>query len=162
MEGKLKKRSGNKRFIIAASLIILLCAAGFLIYKTFFTEKAASGTNDQSIAVLPFVDMSPAKDQEYFSDGMSEELLNLLSKIPALKVISRTSSFSFKGKNIDVRKIGENLGVANILEGSIRKSGNTIRITAQLIEVRNGTHLWSETYDREMKDVFALQDEISK
>jgi len=162
MEGKLKKRSGNKRFIIAASLIILLCAAGFLIYKTFFTDKPASGSNDQSIAVLPFVDMSPAKDQEYFSDGMSEELLNLLSKIPTLKVISRTSSFSFKGKNLDVRKIGENLGVANILEGSIRKSGNTLRITAQLIEVRNGTHLWSETYDREMKDVFALQDEISK
>ena len=162
MEGKLKKTSAKKRFIITASLIILSCAAGFLIYKIFFTGKAASGTNDQSIAVLPFVDMSPAKDQEYFSDGMSEELLNLLSKIPTLKVISRTSSFSFKGKNLDVRKIGENLGVANILEGSIRKSGNTIRITAQLIEVQNGTHLWSETYDREMKDVFALQDEISK
>jgi TolB-like protein/class 3 adenylate cyclase/tetratricopeptide (TPR) repeat protein len=160
MEGKLKKTSGKKRVLITTSLIILSCAAGILIYKTFF--KAASKTIAQSIAVLPFVDMSPAKDQEYFSDGMSEELLNLLSKIPALKVISRTSSFSFKGKNLDVRKIGENLGVANILEGSIRKSGNTIRITAQLIEVRNGTHLWSETYDREMKDVFALQDEISK
>ncbi len=162
MEGKLKKASGKKRFIITTSLIIFFCAAGFLIYKTFFTEKNATGTNDQSIAVLPFVDMSPAKDQEYFSDGMSEELLNLLSKIPALKVISRTSSFSFKGKNIDVRKIGEDLGVENILEGSIRKSGNTIRITAQLIEVQNGTHLWSETYDREMKDVFVIQDEISK
>ena len=162
MEGKLKKRSGKKRIIIATSLIILFCAAGFLIYKTFFTGKAESGSTDQSIAVLPFVDMSAAKDQEYFSDGMSEELLNLLSKIPGLKVISRTSSFSFKGKNLDVRKIGENLGVANILEGSIRKSGNMIRITAQLIEVRNGTHLWSETYDREMKDVFVIQDEISK
>jgi adenylate cyclase len=162
MEGKLKKSSGKKRFIMATSLIVLVCAAGFLTYKTFFTGKGASGFNDQSIAVLPFVDMSPAKDQEYFSDGMSEELLNLLSKIPTLKVISRTSSFFFKGKNLDVRKIGENLGVGNILEGSIRKSGNTIRITAQLIEVRNGTHLWSETYDREMKDVFALQDEISK
>jgi len=162
MEGKLKKRSGKKRFIITTSLIILVCAAGFLIYTTFFQEKAASRPNDQSIAVLPFVDMSQDKDQEYFSDGMSEELLNLLSKIPNLKVISRTSSFSFKGKNMDVRKIGENLGVANILEGSIRKSGNMIRITAQLIEVREGGHRWSETYDREMKDVFALQDEISK
>jgi len=162
MEGKLKKSSGKKRFIMATSLIVFVCAAGFLTYKTFFTGKGASGFNDQSIAVLPFVDMSPAKDQEYFSDGMSEELLNLLSKIPTLKVISRTSSFFFKGKNLDVRKIGENLGVGNILEGSIRKSGNTIRITAQLIEVKNGTHLWSETYDREMKDVFALQDEISK
>lgn len=158
MEGKLKKTSGKKGIIIATSLIILFCAAGFLIYKRFLTGKA----NDQSIAVLPFVDMSADKDQEYFSDGMSEELLNLLSKIPSLKVISRTSSFSFKGKNLDVRKIGENLGVENILEGSIRKSGNTIRITAQLIEVRNGTHLWSETYDREMKDVFVIQDEISK
>ena len=162
MEGKLKKKSGKRRIIIAASLLILFCVVGFLIYKTFFTGRAESGSNDQSIAVLPFVDMSPAKDQEYFSDGMSEELLNLLSKIQGLKVISRTSSFSFKGKNLDVRKIGENLGVANILEGSIRKSGNTIRITAQLIEVGNGTHLWSETYDRELQDVFAIQDEISK
>src|SRR5258705_2218589 len=162
MQGKLKKRSGKKRFVIATSLIILFCAAGFLIYKTFFTGKVASGSNDQSIAVLPFVDMSPAKDQEYFSDGMSEELLNLLSKIPYLKVISRTSSFYFKGKNEDVRKIGKDLGVANILEGSIRKSGNQIRITAQLIEVAKGTHLWSETYDREMQDVFVIQDEISK
>jgi TolB-like protein len=156
MEGKLKKRSGKKRFIITTSLIILFCAVGFLIYKTFFTDKSPS------IAVLPFVDMSPAKDQEYFSDGMSEELLNLLSKIPTLKVISRTSSFSFKGKNEDVRKIGKALGVENILEGSIRKSGNTIRITAQLIKVRDGRHRWSETYDREVQDVFAIQDEISK
>ena len=162
MQGKLKEKSGKKRSIIAAALIILFCAAGFFIYKTFFTEKTGSGSNDQSIAVLPFVDMSPAKDQEYFSDGMSEELLNLLAKIQGLKVISRTSSFSFKGKNLDVRTIGDKLGVGNILEGSIRKSGNTIRITAQLIEVSKGTHLWSETYDREMKDVFALQDEISK
>jgi TolB-like protein/tetratricopeptide (TPR) repeat protein len=162
MEGKLKKRSGKKQIIIAASLIILIGAAGFLIYSTFFKDKAESSSNNQSIAVLPFVDMSAAKDQEYFTDGMSEELLNLLSKIHGLKVISRTSSFSFKGKNLDVRKIGQNLGVANILEGSIRKSGNMIRITAQLIEVSKGTHLWSETYDREMKDVFALQDEISK
>ena len=162
MQGKLKKKSGQRRSIIAAALIILLCAAGFFIYKTFFTGKTESGSTDQSIAVLPFVDMSPAKDQEYFSDGMSEELLNLLAKIQGLKVISRTSSFSFKGKNLDVRKIGENLGVRNILEGSIRKSGNTIRITAQLIEVSQGTHLWSATYDREMKDVFAIQDEISK
>ena len=162
MEGKLKKKSGKRQITIAASLIILFCAAGFFIYKTFFTGKAESRSNDQSIAVLPFMDMSPAKDQEYFSDGMSEELLILLSKIQGLKVISRTSSFSFKGKNIDVRRIGENLGVANILEGSIRKSGNTIRITAQLIEVSKGTQLWSETYDRELKDIFALQDEISK
>ena len=162
MEGKLKKTQGKKRIIITTSLIILFGAAGFLIYTTFFKEKATPGLYDQSIAVLPFVDMSQAKDQEYFSDGMSEELLNLLSKIPNLKVISRTSSFSFKGKNDDVRKIGKTLGVENILEGSIRKSGNTIRITAQLIKVQDGRHRWSETYDREMKDVFEIQDEISK
>ena len=106
--------------------------------------------------------MSDDKEQEYFSDGMSEELLNLLSKVPDLKVISRTSSFSFKGKNQDVRTIGDALGAANILEGSVRKSGNMIRITAQLIETKNGTHLWSETFDREIKDVFAIQDEISR
>ena len=162
MEGKLKKKSGKRRIITIASLIILLCATGFLVYKTFFSGITEPAPNKQSIAVLPFLDMSPAKDQEYFSEGMSEELLNLLSKIQDLKVISRTSSFSFKGKNEDVRKIGKDLGVANILEGSIRKSGNTIRITAQLIESKNGTHLWSETYDRELKDVFAVQDEISK
>jgi len=162
MEGKLKKRSGKKRIIVTVSLIIVFCAAGFLIFNRFFSDKNETLPYDESIAVLPFVDMSEAKDQEYFSDGMSEELLNLLSKVQGLKVISRTSSFSFKGKNLDVRKIGENLGVENILEGSIRKSGNTVRITAQLIEVSKGTHLWSETYDREMKDVFALQDEISK
>ncbi len=98
MEGKLKKKSGKRRIITAISLIILFCTAVFLVYKTFFTGKAESGSNDQSIAVLPFVDMSPSKDQEYFSDGMSEELLNLLSKIQGLKVTSRTSSFSFKGK----------------------------------------------------------------
>ena len=161
MEGKLKKKIGNRRIIIT-SFFIVFFAAGFLIYKTYFNERSGSVTNDQSIAVLPFIDMSPAKDQEYFSDGMSEELLNLLAKIPGLKVISRTSSFSFKGKNQDVRKIGKDLNVANILEGSIRKSGKVVRITAQLIEVRNGTHLWSETYDREMRDVFAIQDEISK
>ena len=162
MEGKLKKRSAKKSILIITSLIILLGAAGFLIYKNFNTGTVAANANEHSIAVLPFADMSAAKDQEYFSDGMSEELLNLLAKIPDLKVISRTSSFSFKGKNEDVRKIGGDLGVNHILEGSIRKSGNTIRITAQLIEVKNGTHLWSETYDREMADVFAIQDEISK
>ncbi len=161
MEGKLKKKTGLRRIIIA-SFVVFFFVAGFFIYITYFNEESGSATNEQSIAVLPFIDMSPAKDQEYFSDGMSEELLNLLAKIPGLKVISRTSSFSFKGKNQDVRKIGKDLNVAHILEGSIRKSGKVIRITAQLIEVQNGTHLWSETYDREMQDVFAIQDEISK
>src|SRR5688572_10770415 len=162
IEGKLKEKNGKKWILITTVLIILFFTAGFFVYKTFFTAKGSAETSAQSIAVLPFADMSEAKDQEYFSDGMSEELLNLLAKIPGLKVISRTSSFSFKGKNDDVRKIGKSLGVANILEGSVRKSGNMVRITAQLIEVQSGTHLWSETYNREMKDVFVTQDEISK
>jgi TolB-like protein/Tfp pilus assembly protein PilF len=116
---------------------------------------------DRSIAVLPFVDMSPDKDQEYFSDGISEEILNSLARVRELKVAGRTSSFSFKGKNEDLRAIGEALGVAHILEGSIRKAGNTLRITAQLVKVDDGFHLWSDTYDRELNDVFAIQDEIA-
>ena len=115
-----------------------------------------------SIAVLPFVDMSQDKDQEYFSDGLSEELLNLLAQLPQLRVIARTSSFSFKGKEADVATIAKALNVEHILEGSVRKSGNTLRITAQLIRVSDSSHLWSQTYDRQMTDVFAVQDEIAK
>jgi len=115
----------------------------------------------ESIAVLPFVDLSPGKDQDYFSDGISEELMNLLAKIPDLRVISRSSAFSFKGKGIDIREIGTRLDVACVLEGSVRMSGNRVRITAQLIDARTDTHLWSETYDRTLDDIFAVQDEIA-
>ena len=111
--------------------------------------------------MLPFVDMSQAKDQEYFSDGLSEELLNLLAQLPQLKVIARTSSFSFKGKEVDVATIARQLNVAHILEGSVRKSGNTLRVTAQLVRASDSTHLWSQTYDRELTDVFKVQDEIA-
>jgi TolB-like protein/tRNA A-37 threonylcarbamoyl transferase component Bud32 len=114
-----------------------------------------------SIAVLPFANMSSDKEQEYFSDGLTEEILNLLAKIPALKVIARTSSFAFRGKEQDIRKIAEALDVATVLEGSVRRSGNRIRVTAQLINARDGAHLWSERYDRELADVFEVQDEIS-
>ncbi|NOR37003.1 MAG: hypothetical protein GQ577_09660 [Woeseiaceae bacterium] len=116
----------------------------------------------QSIAVLPFVNMSSDSEQEYFSDGLSEELLNLLAKIPDLKVIARTSSFAFKGKNEDLRVIGQALGATTVLEGSVRKSGERVRITAQLIDVADGTHLWSETYDRTITDIFAVQDDVAK
>ncbi|HET8754064.1 MAG TPA: hypothetical protein VFM59_06855 [Salinimicrobium sp.] len=116
---------------------------------------------EKSIAVLAFADMSPNDDQEYFSDGISEEILNLLAKIPDLKVISRTSSFSFKGKDATTAEIGEALNVSHILEGSVRKSGNSLRITAQLINVADGAHLWSETFDRDMQDIFQIQDEIA-
>jgi TolB-like protein len=114
-----------------------------------------------SIAVLPFADMSAGKDQEYFSDGLAEEILNLLAKIPALKVIARTSSFAFRGKDQDIRNIAEALGVAHVLEGGVRRAGNRIRVTAQLIAAADGSHIWSERYDRELTDVFEVQDEIA-
>ena len=116
---------------------------------------------DKSIAVLPFVNMSSDEEQEYFSDGISEEILNALAKVKELKVAGRTSSFAFKGQNQDLRMIGETLGVNHILEGSVRKAGDKVRITAQLIKVDDGFHLWSETYDRELLDIFAIQDEIA-
>jgi TolB-like protein len=114
-----------------------------------------------SIAVLPFANMSADKENEYFSDGLAEEILNLLAKIPGLKVIARTSSFAFRGKEQDITKIAEALGVSTILEGSVRRAGNRIRVTAQLIHAADGAHIWSERYDRELADVFAVQDEIS-
>ena len=116
---------------------------------------------DQSIAVLPFVNMSNDPDQEYFSEGISEEIINTIVQLPNLRVVGRTSSFSFKGQNEDLRVIGKKLGVKNILEGSIRKSGNNVRITIQLIEASTGFHLWSKKYDRELDDVFKIQDEIA-
>jgi TolB-like protein len=115
-----------------------------------------------SIAVLPFADMSAGKDHEWFSDGLAEEIINALAQIPGLKVIARTSAFAFKGKQKDIRRIAEALGVTNVLEGSVRKAGSCIRVTAQLITAADGSHLWSERYDREMTDVFAIQDEIAQ
>jgi TolB-like protein/AraC-like DNA-binding protein len=118
-------------------------------------------TPAKSIAVLPFVNMSNDTNNEYFSDGVTEEIINALTKIEGLKVIARTSSFSFKGKNIDLRKVGNQLNVATILEGSIRKSDNRVRITAQLINTKDGVHYWSKNFDRELLDIFQLQDEVS-
>ncbi len=115
----------------------------------------------QSIAVLPFANMSDDKEQNYFSDGLAEEIINLLAQIPALKVIARTSAFAFRGKEQDIRGIAEALGVNTVLEGSVRRSGSRIRVTAQLINAADGSHLWSERYDRELSDIFAVQDEIS-
>ncbi|MDD3742391.1 MAG: helix-turn-helix domain-containing protein [Lentimicrobiaceae bacterium] len=125
------------------------------------SEKIATQTKHKSIAVLPFVNMSSDPDNEYFSDGITEEIINALTKIEGLKVIARTSSFSFKGKNEDVRNIGRTLGVTSVLEGSVRKTKKRVRITAQLINTNDGTHFWSRNFDREMEDVFSLQDEIS-
>jgi serine/threonine protein kinase/Tfp pilus assembly protein PilF len=123
---------------------------------------AADATGLPSIAVLPFTDMSSGKDNEWFGDGLAEEIINALTKISGLKVIARTSAFAFKGKQEDVRRIAEALSVTSILEGSVRKAGNKIRVTAQLIDSADGSHLWSERYDRDMTDVFAIQDEISQ
>ena len=122
---------------------------------------AAAAVSDNSIAVLPFVNMSSDKEQDFFSDGITEELLNLLAKIPQLQVTARTSSFSFKGKETGIREIAKTLGVTHILEGSVRKSGDQVRITAQLINAANDKHLWSETYDRKLDDIFKVQDEIA-
>ena len=116
----------------------------------------------KAIAVLPLANMSADPENEYFSDGMTEEIINALAKVPGMQVASRTSSFAFKGKEVDVRQVGEKLGVSSVLDGSVRKVGNRVRITAQLINVENGYHLWSETYDRQLEDVFAIQDEISR
>jgi adenylate cyclase len=116
----------------------------------------------RTIAVLPFVNMSGDAENEYFSDGISEEILNLLAKLPQLKVASRTSSFSLKGERVDIPTAARQLGVGTILEGSVRRAGEHVRITAQLIEADSDSHLWSETYDREMKDVFAIQDDIAQ
>ena len=139
-------------------VISLLCAAVIL----FAYDKWWIGPPpEKSIAVLAFTDLSPEGDQEYFSDGISEELLNLLAQIPELRVISRSSAFSFKGKNIAIPTVAEQLNVAHVLEGSVRKVGNRVRITAQLIEARTDTHLWSESYDRTLDDIFAIQDEIA-
>jgi eukaryotic-like serine/threonine-protein kinase len=121
----------------------------------------ASSPARKAIAVLPLANMSADPENEYFSDGMTEEIINALAKVPGVQVASRTSSFAFKGKEVDVRTIGEKLGVSSVLEGSVRKVGNRVRITAQLINVADGYHLWSETYDRQLEDVFAIQDEIS-
>ncbi len=118
--------------------------------------------SEKSIAVLPFVDMSAEGDSEYFSDGVTEEILNALTRVRHLHVASRTSAFAFKGKEVDIRAIAEKLNVATVLEGSVRKAGNRLRITAQLINAMDGYHLWSETYDRELEDIFSVQDEIAR
>ena len=162
-------------------IVALAIAVVFLLYKVNVDDPAqpASGTSTEvssqpskalvasadaaepSVAVLPFVNMSDDPANEYFSDGISEELLNVLVKVSTLKVASRTSSFSFKGKDISIPEIAEQLKVDHVLEGSVRKAGNRVRITAQLIEVSTDRHIWSETYDRELEDIFAIQDEIS-
>jgi TolB-like protein len=140
-------------------LVISLLAAAVIVFA--YDKWWMHRPPEQSIAVLPFVNMSDDPGNEYFSDGMSEEILNKLARIPGLKVIGRTSSFAFKGKNEDLRVIGQTLGVKTVLEGSVRQSGDRVRITAQLIDVSDGAHIWSETYNRTMTDIFAVQDDVA-
>jgi TolB-like protein/Tfp pilus assembly protein PilF len=155
-------------FIIIGALVL---AVGFLGWRLYGgapmetatqSETAPVATGMPSLAVLPFANLSSDKDQDYFADGLSEELLDKLANLKGLQVAGRTSSFYFKGKNEDLRVIGEKLGVENLLEGSVRKSADQLRITAQLINAKTGYHLWSETYDRKLDDIFTIQDDISK
>lgn len=151
--------TGRKlNYVIFAALALAIV---LLLVERQSVDRSADTADAKSIAVLPFVNMTSDPEQEYFSDGISEEILNSLAAVLELKVAGRTSSFAFKGRNEDLRAIGDALGVSHILEGSVRKSGDQVRITAQLIQADNGFHLWSETYDRKLVDVFAIQDEIS-
>jgi TolB-like protein/thioredoxin-like negative regulator of GroEL len=156
-----KHRAHMRWAAVAIGLLILgAIVAGFMIVSR---RPATSLTDipEKSIAVLPFVNMSEDKANDYFSDGISEELLNLLAKVPQLKVTARVSSFSFKGKELDIPEIARRLGVAHVLEGSVRKAGDQVRITAQLIHAADGFHMWSETYDRKLDDIFKIQDEVA-
>ncbi len=163
----IQKIKPKRNVVLLAVSILIILVATYFFKGGFTTQKNPQQENpditiDKSIAVLPFVNMSADSSQEYFSDGLSEELLNLLAKIPELKVIGRTSSFAFKGKNEDLRTIAQKLGVAHLLEGSVRRDGNKIRVTAQLIKALDGSHMWSDTYDRQMDSIFKLQDEIAQ
>ena len=147
----------------AAAGTLFECARRVALEQVALVPGSAKPADQKpSIAVLPVANMSADKENEYFSDGLAEEILNLLTKIPGLKVIARTSAFSFRGKEQDIRKIAETLGVSHVLEGSVRRAGNRLRVTAQLIHAADATHLWSERYDRDMTDVFAIQDEIGQ
>jgi TolB-like protein len=155
------RRWSPAAMLAAFALVAVLAGTGIYSLRTARGPTASAAMTDKSIAVLPFTDMSQAHDQEFFADGMAEQILDLLAKIPSLKVIARTSSFQFKGKPEDARVVGEKLGVATLLEGSVRKSGERLRVAAQLIRTADGSQLWSEVYDREVRDVFHTQDEIA-
>jgi adenylate cyclase len=156
-----QRKNVDRWIIVMLSFAVVLLLTDRFVLRHGVNETTALPISSESIAVLPFVNMSDDKANEYFSDGISEELLNLLSKIPQLKVAARSSSFSFKGKGVEIPEIARQLHVANVLEGSVRKSGDQLRITAQLVRAAEGYHLWSESYDRKMDDIFKIQDEIA-
>ena len=159
-----KVAMSRRTWSIAAAIVVVALVAGFLFVGKgwlYGRPPATVPIADKSIAVLPFVDMSEKKDQEYFGDGMADEIIDLLAKVPDLRVPARTSSFYFKGKPTKVPDIARELGVTNVLEGSIRRSGDRIRVTTQLVRADNGFHLWSQSYDRPLGDIFKVQDEIA-
>ena len=164
-KGRASRRK-KLRVIFVTTLAVMIVAVAFFLLQRVKSPRGAASLSpsivDKSIAVLPFVDLSQTKDQEYLCDGMSEEILNSLAKIEALHVVARTSSFAFKGRSTGVSEVGKKLNVKNVLEGSLRREGNRIRITAQLVNAGNGFQIWSETYDRELQGAFALQDEITR
>ena len=153
------------RFLDRAIIIVLVLAVSLLLADKFYLQGksqpdvVAETAKLDSVAVLPFVNMSGRDENEYFSDGLTETLLHMLAQLPELKVAARTSSFAFKDKDVDVREIGASLGVATVLEGSVQRSQDKVRITAQLIEVETGFHLWSETYDRPLQEIFFVQED---
>lgn len=146
-------------FAVAAAAIVIVAASWGFFFRRYINTPPPDG--ETSVAVLPFLDLSPQKDQEYFSDGLTEEIIDALSRVPHLRVAARTSAFAFKGKPADVREIGRTLDVTTVLEGSVRKSGDELRITAQLNRVSDGYHLWSQTYERRLTDIFQIQRELS-
>jgi TolB-like protein len=149
------------RLAYAVAVLACMAALGYVLYERGL-GRAHAGEPHDSIAVMPFANLSGDPSKDYFSDGMSEELLNLLARVPGLQVASRTSSFAYKARDVDVRQIGRELGVETVLEGSVRQSGGQVRITAQLIDAETGFHLWSETYERQLADIFQVQDDIAK
>ena len=165
----IRRRTGRK--IVGLTVVLAVIAAGLMVFR--FSHLTSSNSSQpiasvvnvvaaKSVAVLPLVNTSGDPANEYFSDGLSEELIAVLAKIPDLKVIGRSSSFLFKGKSGDSGAIGQKLGVAHLIEGSVRKQGERVRIVAELINAADGRSIWSETYDRELRDVFAVQEEIAK
>jgi eukaryotic-like serine/threonine-protein kinase len=151
----------NRKLVATGAACLLLGAAAIWLFRGDLFRASQFNPPEKSIAVLPFLDLSQAKDQEYFCDGISEEILHALAKIDGLRVTGRTSSFSFKGSGAGATEIGKKINVENVLEGSLRREGNRVRVTAELINARSGFHLWTETYDRELEDAFSLQDEIT-
>ncbi len=160
LNGQVPSRKKRLNWLVITATVLLVAGASVLAYALL--SKAGREATLTTIAVLPFVDMSAAKDQEYFSDGLTEELTDALARVPGLSVAARTSSSAYKGKQQDIRDIGARLKVGMIIEGSVRRSGQRLRITAQLNSVKSGFHLWSETYDRDEKDIFVIQEEIAR